>query len=168
MSFWKAPGSVYKPHSVQRRGRFTPRSGFLPALHLGDHLSRAHVATRLLQPTRGSGLFRDQETSRLPHIAVHCPCLALLPVGVAWPPALLQAPVVSYTYNAAALPPFHPCRHHQVMPGRSVSVARSDRLPRPGCYPAPCSLECGLSSTLQAPQAVQAGQARQAEPRSPD
>ena len=30
--------------------------------------------------------------------------------------------------------------------GRSVSVARSVRLPRPGSYPAPCSLECGLSS----------------------
>ena len=30
---------------------------------------------------------------------------------------------------------------------RCVSVARSDRLLHPGCYPAPCSLECGLSST---------------------
>jgi hypothetical protein len=27
----------------------------------------------------------------------HCPCLALLPTGVAWPNALLRPPVVSYT-----------------------------------------------------------------------
>ena len=31
---------------------------------------------------------------------------------------------------------------------RYVSVARSGRLPRPGGYPAKCSIECGLSSTL--------------------
>lgn len=40
------------------------------------------------------------------------------------------------------------------MKERSVSVALSVRLswlghPRPGCYPAACSVECGLSSTLQ-------------------
>jgi hypothetical protein len=29
-----------------------------------------------------------------------------------------------------------------------VSVALSGRFPRPGCYPTPCSMECGLSSTL--------------------
>jgi len=31
---------------------------------------------------------------------------------------------------------------------RYVSVALSGRLPHPGSYPAECSLECGLSSTL--------------------
>jgi hypothetical protein len=31
---------------------------------------------------------------------------------------------------------------------RYVSVARYGRLPRPGSYPAKCSVECGLSSTL--------------------
>ena len=31
---------------------------------------------------------------------------------------------------------------------RYVSVARSGRLPRPGNYPAPCPVECGLSSAL--------------------
>ena len=29
--------------------------------------------------------------------AASCPCSALLPAGVAWPPALLPVPVVSYT-----------------------------------------------------------------------
>ena len=29
--------------------------------------------------------------------AASCPCLALLPAGVTWPPALLRTPVVSYT-----------------------------------------------------------------------
>ena len=40
--------------------------------------------------------------------------------------------------------------HHFTLTGirRYVSVARSGRLPRPGSYPAKCSVECGLSSTL--------------------
>jgi hypothetical protein len=29
--------------------------------------------------------------------AVFCPCLTLLPLGVAWPSSLLRTPVVSYT-----------------------------------------------------------------------
>src|SRR5512141_1880790 len=39
-----------------------------------------------------------------------------------------------------------------ILPGLSVSVAlvrqvsSSRRVPRPGCYPTPCSVECGLSS----------------------
>src|SRR5512143_1170504 len=46
-------------------------------------------------------------------------------------------------------PPFH---HH--LPAEAVcfcgpfrQVNASRRFPRPGCYPTPCSLECGLSST---------------------
>jgi hypothetical protein len=80
-------------------------------------------------------------------------------------------------YLAAALlrrrwslkPPFHPyrmkaVRHCESEPApalpafnslirRYISVARSSRfsscegVPRSGCYPAPCSVECGLSST---------------------
>ncbi len=40
--------------------------------------------------------------------------------------------------------------HHFTLTGirRYVSVARSGRLPRPGGYPAKCSVECGLSSAL--------------------
>ena len=64
-------------------------------------------------------------------------------------------------------PPFH---HHPPSPqplsqwergtgvrGLSVSVAlirqvsSSRRVPRPGCYPTPCSMECGLSSTRRFP-----------------
>ncbi len=41
-------------------------------------------------------------------------------------------------------------------PRRLFSVARSGGLPRPGNYPAPCPVECGLSST------------RRSVPRSPD
>jgi hypothetical protein len=53
------------------------------------------------------------------------------------------------------LPPFHPCRHYQdivrwlEMLRRSVSVARSRRFLPSGRYPAPCSVECGLSSAVQ-------------------
>ena len=61
-------------------------------------------------------------------------------MGVAWPPALLSAPVVSYTT-------FSP------LPDRSETDQSDGRFlwpfPRvapPGCYPAPCSVERGLSS----------------------
>ena len=72
-----------------------------------------------------------------PPEGVH-PCLALLPMGVAWPQALLPAPVVSYTTISPLLPK-----------ERYVSVARSGRSLRPGRYPAPCSVECGLSSPCE-------------------
>ncbi len=59
---------------------------------LSGHLSGLHVSTQLLQPTRDfnpiTGAVRR---------AVSGPCLALLPLGVAWPPSLLGTPVVSYT-----------------------------------------------------------------------
>ncbi len=38
---------------------FTLRNSFFPSLRLGDHLSRAHVTMRLMQPTR------DDKTSSL-------------------------------------------------------------------------------------------------------
>ena len=72
----------------------------------------------LMQPTRDFGSSKSQETSSFPHKIVLCPCLALLPVGVAWPCALLRTPVVSYTKPGHAvwikpltLAPFHPYRH---------------------------------------------------------
>ena len=49
-------------------------------------------------------------------------------------------------------PPFHHHPSPRRMEGLSVSVAlvrqvhASRRFPRPGCYPTPCSVECGLSS----------------------
>ena len=62
--------------------------------------------------------------------------LGLAPDGGCPAAALLRTPVVSYT-TISPLP----------LAGRFVSVARSGRLPRPGRYPASCSMECGRSST---------------------
>ena len=53
------------------------------------------------------------------------------------------------------LPPFHPYRHSRdivrclEMLRRSVSVAQSRGSLPSGCYPAPYSVECGLSSAAQ-------------------
>ena len=69
------------------------RSTLLPiGTRLGDHLSRPHVTVGLMQPTQGS-----KGTSNPPLASELHPCLALLLMAVAWPPALLPAPVVSYT-----------------------------------------------------------------------
>ncbi len=64
-------------------------------------------------------------------------CLALLRMGVAWPAPLLEPPVVSYTTVSPLL----------------LACARSGlflwpcpRVSPPGCYPAPCPVERGLSS----------------------
>jgi hypothetical protein len=47
---------------------------------------------------------------------------------------------------ALSCPSPKPCGFGGGWKGRSVSVVQSVRLPRPGCYPAPCFMECGLSS----------------------
>ena len=68
------------------------------------------------------------------------PCLALLPVGVAWPPVSPRAPVVSYTT-------FSPSPGRPGLPRLSAFLwPFSVGSPRPGCYPAPCPVEPGLSS----------------------
>ena len=72
------------------------------------------------------------------------PCLALLPAGVTWPRTLLRAPVVFYT-TFSPLPPS--CGAAVCFCGPFRQVHASRRFPRPGCYPTPCSMECGLSST---------------------
>ena len=88
-------------------------SGTRNSLCLGNHLSRRSVAAPLMRPTRG--WYGDEQ----PPIVRRrfCPCLALLPTGVAWPRALLRAPVVSYTAFSPS-PPL-PLR----VRGLSVSVA---------------------------------------------
>ncbi len=69
-----------------------PKPADKPGSVAGGHLSGTTVTRRLTQPTRGSN-----ETGRLAPPKRTCPCLALLPVGVAWPPASPRTPVVSYT-----------------------------------------------------------------------
>jgi len=100
----------------------------------GNHLSRPCVAARLQQPTRRS----TWTSSPLPRRA--CVCLALLPVGVAWPPTLLPTPVVSYTTFSPLPPSMTKAAVLFCGPIRGISP--------PGCYPAPCSLERGLSSGM--------------------
>jgi hypothetical protein len=98
------------------------------AAHLGNHLSGHHVAVMLKQPTRNS-----RGTSSPSPASGFYSCLALLPVGVAWPQTLLPAPVVSYTtfsplpcpagrFFSVALSTGHPVR---VLPGTVLSGART-------------------------------------------
>jgi hypothetical protein len=82
---------VYKPHSVH--GARAP---------LCSHLSGQHVTMLLVAAY--PGLCGDEQ-SPIVRRRFH-PCLALLPAGVAWPSALLQTPVVSYTT-------FSPSPHHK-------------------------------------------------------
>lgn len=149
--FLFASGRSYKPHSVQRN-----------CFRLCSHLSGRCVTApldaaypELAFPTVGEGTCGN-EPFPIVHRRIRS-CLALLPAGVTWPRALLHAPVVSYTTVSPSLPsPLRPSPS-----GRGdgdegelfVSVAlfrqvrASRRLSRPGCYPTPCSMECGLSST---------------------
>ena len=156
----EVPALVFTPGRSISRILSTSR-GRDSQLKLGDHLSRGRVSAPLMQPTRDSGSIKSQETSSFPCEIAPCPCLALLPVGVAWPSALLHTPVVSYTnpgqtvcVKPLPLAPFHPYQLRGAKPRRFISVARSDRLPHPGGYPAPCSMECGLSSVLEARTAI--------------
>ena len=126
-------------------------------LRLCSHLSGRRVTAPLgaaypglANPTRGKGTYGDEQ----PPI-VHRrnrPCLALLPAGVTWPHALLRAPVVSYTTFSPSPSPrrMEGCLFLWPLSGRlrlsACSHQRVMGLPRPGCYPTPCSMECGLSS----------------------
>ena len=147
---------------VMKRRKKRP-AGFIPAgrftlgrsisrilssrlLRLCSHLSGQRVAASLdaaypglASPTRGKGTYGDEQ-SPIVHGRFR-PCLALLPAGVTWPPALLQAPVVSYaTFSPSPLARLFV----SVALFRQVNASR--RFPRPGYSPTPCSLECGLSS----------------------
>jgi len=77
--------------------------------------------------------------------AEHLPsCLALLPVGFAQPTPSLEPLVVSYTTVSPSL----------AETSSLLSVALFRRVTPPGCYPAPCSAELGLSSDGAAPSAT--------------
>ena len=72
-------------------------------------------------------------------------CLALLPVGVAWPPVSPRAPVVSYTTFSPS--PRRPELHAALaLTAVYFSVALFRQVTLPGRYPAPRPLEPGLSS----------------------
>ena len=80
-----------KPHSVQRG--FPVYTHPLPKLRAGLHPGPHAWAIISLSSLPGTYHPRRGRTRR----AASRPCLALLPAGVAWPPALLRTPVVSYT-----------------------------------------------------------------------
>lgn len=113
-------------------------SGRKPAwaiIYLGRALPRSSV-----QPTRGY-----METSSLPSVLTTIsPLLDLAPGG--------GYLAICISTNAGGL--LHHLFTITMMRARRcavwlfVSVARSGGFPRPGCYPTPCSTECGLSSTL--------------------
>jgi len=113
---------VCKPSSV-------PCACRAAAIYLGRQL-----------PAGSSGLPGALETSNLRAIMPR-PCLALLPVGFASASRSPGPPVVSYTT-------FSPLPHIRVR--RSVFCGTFRRVAPPGCYPAPCSVELGLSSGSRA------------------
>ena len=98
---------------------YAPKSVF-PTLYLDDHLS--------VQPTRNSN-----DASSVSSL------LGLAPGG-----GYLAARI---TADAGGL--LHRLFTMTAFQRLSVSVARSGKLPRPGVSPAPCSMECGLSSILR-------------------
>jgi len=140
-----------KPHSVQQEG-----SGLRPEvssrLSAWAIISLDSASPHCSSDLPGTGSLHQRRSTwgdEQPPIVLrrNRPFLVLLPAGVTWPPTLLQAPVVPYTT-------FSPLQPHPLRVGmRSVSVAlirqvnALRRFPRPGCYPTPCSMECGLSST---------------------
>ena len=131
--------TVYKPHSVRQT-----------CACLCDHLSGRNVTAplgaaypELTSPPREEVRMK---TSRLPLSADN-----FVP---AWPCSRRGLPGHPHYCRCrwSFTPPFH--HHHGgVPPWLFVSVAlfrqvsSSRRVPRPGCYPTPCSMECGLSST---------------------
>jgi len=100
-----------------------------PGTRGGGHLSRAPIAQHLLRPTRGSG---EQPVVPMGTSLM----LGLAPGGVC-----LAEPV---TWPAGGL------LHHRFtlagLAGALLSVALFRRITPPGRYPAPCSVEFGLSS----------------------
>ncbi len=80
-------GSTYKPRSV----RFWLDETSWPTSGQSSIWTQRHRGVQAAYPR----LKRNEQP--LAHKSGLCLCLALLLVGVAWPPTLLPAPVVSYT-----------------------------------------------------------------------
>ena len=136
--------TVYKPHSVQQQ--VPGRSSLWAACR---HTARCGLPGTGALPMEGAHM----ETSSLPPSADD-----FVP---AWPCSRRGLPGHAH-YCArrwSFTPPFHPCPHPGPLPkgeeeikavcfcGPFRQVHASQRFPRPGCYPTPYSLECGLSST---------------------
>lgn len=77
----------------------------------GGHLSRTAVARRLQQPTRKSTGASNSRPSVANHVRISF-CLALLPVGDAWPTVSPRPPVRSYR-TVSPSPTSHPARGMQ-------------------------------------------------------
>jgi hypothetical protein len=131
--------TVYKPHSVH--------DAIAP---LGDHLSGRCVAAPLGATYPGLALSSHErarmKTSSLPPSADgFVPTWSCSWRGLPGHPHYCRC-------RWSFTPPFHHHPHSLGVSWLFVSVAlirqvsSSRRVPRPGCYPTPCSMECGLSS----------------------
>jgi len=141
-SLGKGPGPRRGPDMVS-----APVSRILcrPRRAGGGHLSGPAVTDGLVRPTR-------DDTGGQP-----CPCLALLLVGFAEPGRSPAPLVVSYT-TVSPLPV--PEGHR-----RSALCGTVRRVSPPGCYPAPCPAESGLSSTHEWVAAARCALVEQHGPR---
>ena len=117
---------------------------------LGDHLSGRHVATPLdaaypgltlsrwrVYVWRRAASHRPQTTSSL---------LGLAPGGgyLATHITARAGGLLHHLFTITSPPKWERLAVCFCGPFRQVHASR--RFPRPGCYPTPCSLECGLSS----------------------
>jgi len=136
-SFIKIPGRSISRILSSTALKFTSQAtSSLNNRRLGSHLSGIPVSRQLVQPTRNSS--EASSLSFLLGLALDGGCLAVRITAHAG--GLLHK-------RLQAISPFHPYRRVANHPlRRSISVARSGRSPRPGRYPASCSVECGLSS----------------------
>ena len=114
-----------KPRSVRKWPKANPWAG----IYLGRTLPHA---SRDLPGTQG-----DEQPPVPGRAAQNSPLLGLALGGVCLAGAV-TSPAGGLLHHLFTLTGIR----------RYVSVARSSRLPRPGSYPAKCSMECGLSSTL--------------------
>jgi hypothetical protein len=111
---------AYKPHFVRWSLSSKAPKSLFPMLYLDGHLS--------VQPTRNS------------NDASSVSSLFGLAPGGGYLAACITADAGGLLHRLFTMTAFRRL---------SVSVARSGKLPHPGVSPVPCSVECGLSSTLR-------------------
>ena len=149
--------SLFVVHCIRQRCSSRPISRVLfPPGHEpvegSDHLSRTTVTRRLQQPTRGLRTSSPQRGRGSP--PTPRPLLGLAPGGVC-----LAGPVA----RAAG----EPLPHLFTLTVTAVCFCGTfHRVAPPGCYPAPCSVELGLSSD-SFPRAKTKPHCGKSRPRSP-